>query len=255
MFRIHLSSALLVACTALMMFAAVSFAGSDGMAPMGLPPMCKAGQVSTKERPCLLPDTQPCAQGQYPTIERPCIPPQYLEEWEKMKSGSDDSREESGDDQSKNPPPPPPSKNDSGAQSEQTGDDDEADFDRKPPAEATKKSITMRVLCDGSGDEADTLDCTFVKVLRGVNKKTRDFVNEELEGESLTLDVSQAKCFADSTDANAQPERVDCAALADIADNSAGAIRATFTGKMKLQGMTPSFQARKMMYLGKDFSF
>ncbi len=128
-----------------------------------------------------------------------------------------------------------------------------------PPTELTKKTFVMNVEIEGSGDDAATFEASLVKVVRGVKKEARDFMNEELEGESFIIFASSAKCFADSKkDAGLVPDEiVPCKKLADLVDNVAGSINATFTGKMVFDeaSFTPSFKAKKIVMLGKSFKF
>ncbi len=128
-----------------------------------------------------------------------------------------------------------------------------------PPAELTKKTFVMNVEIEGSGDDAATFEASLVKVVRGVGKGARAFMNEELEGESFIITAGTAKCFADSKkDAGLVPDEiVPCKVLADLVDNVAGSINATFTGKMVFDEatFTPSFKAKKIVMLGKSFKF
>ncbi len=128
-----------------------------------------------------------------------------------------------------------------------------------PPAELTKKTFVMNVEIEGSGDDATTFEASLVKVVRGIGKQARTFMNEELEGESFLITASKAKCFADSKkDAGLVPDEVvPCKTLAHLVDNVAGSINATFTGKMVFDeaSFTPSFKAKKIVMLGKSFKF
>ncbi len=128
-----------------------------------------------------------------------------------------------------------------------------------PPAELTKKTFVMNVEIEGSGDDPATFEASLVRVVRGVKKQARDFMTNELEGESFIINASKAKCFADSKkDAGLVPDEVvPCKTLADLVDNAAGSINATFTGKMVFDeaSFTPSFRAKKIVMLGKSFKF
>ncbi|MEI7626439.1 MAG: hypothetical protein WCK06_09890 [Actinomycetota bacterium] len=123
----------------------------------------------------------------------------------------------------------------------------------------TKKTFVMNVEIESGGDVDGTFDASFVKIIRGVAAKTRKIMNDEMEGESLILDGRKAKCFADSTrdkDKEAD-DQISCKRLADFADNIAGSVNATFTGKMTFDktDYSVSFLAKKIVMLGKSFKF
>lgn len=50
---------------------------------------------------------------------------------------------------------------------------------------------------------------------------------------------------------------IPCTKLSDLADNIAGSVNATFTGKMVFDAatFTPVFNAKKIIILGKSFKF
>ena len=193
--------------------------GNNGSANDMAP--CAKGQVPTATKRCLI---QPCEAGQQPTNTAPCMP---------SSSGGQGG----------------------GSQ----GDNGDATMSQPPPSEMLNKTFVMNVEVEGSGDDPGTFAASYVAIIRGVAKKTRDTMNDEMEGESLTLDGRKAKCFADSTrdkDKEAD-DQLPCKRLSDFADNIAGSVNATFTGKMKFdkKTFTPSFNATKIVILKKSFKF
>ncbi len=135
--------------------------GSGGdMAP------CAKGQVPTATKRCLI---QACEAGQQPTNTAPCMP---------SSSGGQGGGGQGGGGQ---------------------GDNEDATMSQPPPSEMLNKTFVMNVEVEGSGDDPGTFAASYVAIIRGVAKKTRDTMNDEMEGESLTLDGRKAKCFADST--------------------------------------------------------
>ncbi len=179
---------------------------------------CALGTLPTRAAPCMIP---PCPPDVAPTKTSPCMP-------------------------------------DYGGPNGQGGQG-AGPMSAPPPAALTKNTFTMNVEIEGSGDDAATFEASLVKIVRGVNKQARAFMNEQLEGESFIITAGTAKCFADSKkDAGLVPDEiVPCKTLADLVDNAAGSINATFTGKMVFDeaSFTPSFRAKKIVMIGKSFKF
>ena len=121
-----------------------------------------------------------------------------------------------------------------------------------------KKYMVIRINVEGSGDAEGSFFATFKKVVSGVSRQTKNYLNEQLEGESFEFDTNRrTRCFADvKSDADRQPDRVDCAELADAADNSAGSISALFRGKVAFDeaSYTPVFTARKIIFKKGSFN-
>jgi len=192
---------------------------SDDMAP------CAKGQFPTATKRCLI---QPCEAGQQPSNTAPCIP--------SSSGGQGGGGQGGGGDQAGNAP-----------------------MSQPPPSEMNNKTFVMNVEVEGSGDDPGTFAASYVAIIRGVAKKTRDVMNDEMEGESLILDGTKAKCFADTTrDKDKEADDIlPCKRLSDFADNIAGSVNATFTGKMKFDKatFTPSFLATKIVILKKSFKY
>ena len=128
-------------------------------------------------------------------------------------------------------------------------------FSARPPAEALKKLMTLDVEVEGSGEDPGTFDVTLVSIKKGIGKKSRAMLQEELEGESFIIDATKAKCFADKkSDADAIPDKVSCKVLSDETDDSAVTLRATVQVRMKFDATTyePSFVAKKFVIRGKS---
>ena len=194
--------------------------GSGGdMAP------CEKGQFPTATKRCLI---QPCEAGQQPSNTAPCIP--------SSGGGQGGGGQGGGGDQAGGAP-----------------------MSQPPPSEMNNKTFVMNVEVEGSGDDPGTFAASYVAIIRGVAKKTRDIMNDEMEGESLILDGTKAKCFADTTrDKDREADDIlPCKRLSDFADNIAGSVNATFTGKMKFDKatFTPSFIATKIVILKKSFKY
>ena len=191
-------------------------------------PPCEKGQFPTATKRCLIP---PCEAGQQPSNTAPCMPADGL------KDGVG------------------PGGGDQGGGESEAG----APMSQPPPTDMLKKTFVMNVEVEGSGDDPGTFAASYVAIIRGVAKKTRDTMNDEMEGESLILDGTKAKCFADTT--RYQDREADdilpCKRLSDFADNIAGSVNATFTGKMKFDTatFTPSFIATKIVILKKSFKY
>ena len=186
-------------------------------------PPCEKGQFPTATKRCLIP---PCEAGQQPSNTAPCMPADGL----KDGVGPGGGESEAG-----------------------------APMSQPPPTDMLKKTFVMNVEVEGSGDDPGTFAASYVAIIRGVAKKTRDVMNDEMEGESLILDGTKAKCFADTT-RDKDKEAADilpCKRLSDFADNIAGSVNATFTGKMKFDTatFTPSFIATKIVILKKSFKY
>jgi hypothetical protein len=181
---------------------------------------CAAGQKPSPEAPCKF-DIQPCAAGQKPSFEKPCRP--------------DDSFR---------------------------GEDEErGGFDAPPSDDISKemknKFMVININVQGSGDADGSFDVTFVKVTEGVKKTTREYMNDQLEGESFIIGTSaKTKCFADTKDADKIPDLVSCKKLDDAADNAPGSIRAQFRGKVSFDQATytPKFTAQKIVFLQGSFN-
>lgn len=128
-------------------------------------------------------------------------------------------------------------------------------FDMAPPAEATKKLLTLDVEVDGSGEEPGTFDVTLVAIKKGVAKAARAQMQEMLEGESFIIDARKAKCFADKkSDPDAIADPVSCKVLSEETDDSATTLRATVVTRMKFDQATrqPTFTATKFIIRGKS---
>ncbi len=182
---------------------------------------CAPGTIPTRAAPCIIP---PCPTGVAGTKTSPCMP-DY--------GGPNGQGDQGG--QGAGPMSAP------------------------PPAELTKNTFTMNVEIEGSGVDPSTFEASLVKVVRGVKKEARAFMSEQFEGESFIITAGKAKCFADSKkDPGLVPDEVvPCKTLADLVDNVAGSINATFTGKMVFDeaSFTPSFKAKKIVMRGKSFKF
>ncbi|MEI7691351.1 MAG: hypothetical protein WCJ50_02370 [Actinomycetes bacterium] len=202
--------------------------GSQG-GSQDMPP-CEKGQYPTATKRCLI---QPCEAGQQPSNTAPCIP---------SSSGGQGGGGQGGGGQ--------------GGGGDQAGG---APMSQPPPSEMNNKTFVMNVEVEGSGDDPGTFAASYVAIIRGVAKKTRDIMNDEMEGESLILDGTKAKCFADTTrDKDKEADDIlPCKRLSDFADNIAGSVNATFTGKMKFDKatFTPSFIATKIVILKKSFKY
>ena len=116
--------------------------------------------------------------------------------------------------------------------------------------------MVINIKVEGSGDANGSFDVTFKSVADGVNKQTKAFLNDQLEGESFVINTTAAtKCFADTEDPDKIPDLVSCNELDDAANNAPGSIKAQFRGKVKFDASTyqPVFKAKKIVFLKGSF--
>jgi hypothetical protein len=191
---------------------------------------CAAGQMPSPAAPCKF-DMPDCAAGQMPSISSPCKPQ----------------------------PCPPGAKPTRNAPCIPEGQD--GGFDAPPTNDIKKqlnnKFIVVNMNVEGSGDTNGSFDVTFKSVEDGVNKQTKSFLNEQLEGESFVINTTAATtCFADTTDPDKIPDLVSCNQLDDAANNAPGSIKAQFRGKVTFDAATyqPTFKAKKIVFLKGVFN-
>jgi hypothetical protein len=191
---------------------------------------CAAGQLPSPTAPCKI-DLPDCAAGQKPSMESPCKPA----------------------------PCPPGVKPTRDAPCLPSGQD--GGFDARPTNDIKKqlnnKFIVVNMNVEGSGDSNGSFDVTFKSVEDGVNKQTKSFLNEQLEGESFVINTTAATtCFADTTDPDKIPDLVSCNQLDDAANNAPGSIKAQFRGKVTFDAATyqPTFKAKKIVFLKGVFN-
>jgi hypothetical protein len=177
--------------------------------------------MPTPTAPCKF-DMQACAEGEKPSMAKPCRP-------------------------------------DGGHMGGKEGE--MGGFDA-PPSNASKKEMqnkymVINISTEGAGDKNGSFDVTFVKVVSGVKKATKEYLNDQLEDESFVIQTSaKTKCFADTADRDKIPDRVSCKALDDAADNAPGSIKSQFRGKIKFNAATyePEFIAQKIIFLKGTFN-
>ena len=212
--------------------------GTAPSAPGGTAPSAPGGTAPGGTAPggtapgggAMLPSLPPCAPGVLPSPAAPCM---------FDSKGLPDCEEGAA------PSPEAPCK--PAGQAPQ--------FSARPPAEALKKLMTLDVEVEGSGEDPGTFDVTLVSIKKGIGKKSRAMLQEELEGESFIIDATKAKCFADKkSDADAIPDKVSCKVLSDETDDSAVTLRATVQVRMKFDATTrePTFIAKKFVIRGKS---
>jgi len=179
---------------------------------------CAPGQLPSPQAPCKF-DIQPCAEGQQPSPTAPCRP-----------QGMPGKEGEEG---------------------METGG-----FDAAPTGaiekDMKKKFMVINISIEGSGDDEGTFYVTFVKVVSGVKKETKEYLNSQLAEESFVISTSKkTKCFADTKDKDKVPDLVSCNVLSDAADNIAGSVKAQFRGKVAMNESTfePVFTAQKIVFL------
>ena len=181
---------------------------------------CTPGQVPSPQAPCKF-DIQPCAEGQKPSPQAPCRPQGMP-----------------------------------GREGEEMGG-----FDAPPTGDIQKdmknKFMVIDINVQGSGDENGSFDVTFRKVVEGVGKQTKEYLNSQLEGESFVIQATnKTVCFADTKDADKVPDVVSCKELDDAANNAPGSIRAQFRGKVNfdMKTFSPKFTAQKIVFLKGSFN-
>ncbi len=191
---------------------------------------CAAGQMPSPAAPCKF-DMPDCAAGQMPSMSSPCKP-------QPCAPGAKPTRNA----------PCIPEGQDGG-------------FDAPPTNDIKKqlnnKFIVVNMNVEGSGDTNGSFDVTFKSVEDGVNKQTKAFLNEQLEGESFVINTTAATtCFADTTDPDKIPDLVSCKQLDDAANNAPGSIKAQFRGKVTFDAATyqPTFKAQKIVFLKGVFN-
>ena len=191
---------------------------------------CAVGQLPTPTAPCKV-DLPDCAAGQKPSMESPCKPA----------------------------PCAPGVKPSQGAPCMPAGQD--GGFDAQPTNDIKKqlnnKFIVVNMSVEGSGDANGSFEVTFKSVEDGVNKQTKAYLNDQLEGESFVINTTAAtKCFADTTDPDKIPDLVSCKELDDAANNAPGSIKAQFRGKVTFDPATylPTFKAQKIVFLKGVFN-
>ena len=140
-------------------------------------------------------------------------------------------------------------------------DGQDGGFDTPPPNDIKKqlnnKFVVIKMNVEGSGDANGSFDITFKSVEDGVNKQTKAFLNDQLEGESFVITTTAAtKCFADTSDPDKIPDLVSCKELDDAANNAPGSIKAQFRGKVTFDAATfqPTFKAQKIVFLKGVFN-
>ena len=181
---------------------------------------CAPGQVPSPQAPCKF-DIQPCAEGQKPSPQAPCRPQGMP-----------------------------------GREGEEMGG-----FDAPPTGDIQKdmknKFMVIDINVQGSGEENGSFDVTFRKVVEGVGKQTKEYLNSQLEGESFVIQATnKTVCFADTKDADKVPDVVSCKELDDAANNAPGSIRAQFRGKVNfdMKTFSPKFTAQKIVFLKGSFN-
>ena len=191
---------------------------------------CAAGQLPTPQAPCKI-DLPDCAAGQQPSMNSPCKPA----------------------------PCPPGVKPTRNAPCLPPGQD--GGFDAPPTTDIKKqlnnKFLVVNMNVEGSGETNGSFDVTFKSVVDGVNKQTKAFLNEQLEGESFVINTTASTtCFADTTDPDKIPDLVSCKELDDAANKAPGSIKAQFRGKVTFDAATyqPTFKAQKIVFLKGVFN-
>ena len=191
---------------------------------------CAVGQLPTPTAPCKI-DLPDCAAGQKPSANSPCKPAPCAPG---VKPSQD--------------APCLPAGQDGG-------------FDAQPTNDIKKqlnnKFIVVNMSVEGSGDANGSFEVTFKSVEDGVNKQTKAYLNDQLEGESFVINTTPAtKCFADTTDPDKIPDLVSCKELDDAANNAPGSIKAQFRGKVTFDATTyqPTFKAQKIVFLKGVFN-
>ncbi len=191
---------------------------------------CAAGQRPSSTAPCKF-DLPDCAEGQKPSMGSPCMPK----------------------------PCPPGAKPTKNAPCVPEGQD--GGFDAPPTTDIRKqlnnKFMVIKMDVEGSGDADGSFDVIFRSVVDGVNKQTKAFLNDQLEGESFIINTTATtKCFADTTDPDKIPDLVSCNELDDAANNAPGSIKAQFRGKVTFDDKTflPTFKAQKIVFLKGVFN-
>jgi hypothetical protein len=190
---------------------------------------CAAGQMPSQDAPCKF-DMPDCAAGQVPSEASPCMP-------QPCAPGAKPTRNA----------PCIPHGQDGGFDAPPTGD---------IKKQLNNKFMVINIKVEGSGDANGSFDVIFKNVADGVNKQTKAYLNDQLEGDSFVINTTAAtKCFADTTDPDKIPDLVSCNELDDAADNAPGSIKAQFRGKVLFDEATylPTFKAKKIIFLKGTF--
>lgn len=113
----------------------------------------------------------------------------------------------------------------------------------EPPRGFFRRTLKLDVDLEDATD-GPVFTASLNRVLRGVPKRLRAFLNEELQGATFELDATDARCFADG-------ERIACDDLADEVLDAAEPIEAVVL--VRADEVTPdgmSFTARKVATRG-----
>ena len=191
---------------------------------------CAVGQLPTPTAPCKV-DLPDCAAGQRPSANSPCKPAPCA-------PGVTPTRDA----------PCLPAGLDGGFEAQPTND---------IKKQLNNKFIVVNMNVEGSSDANGSFEVTFKSVEDGVNKQTKAYLNDQLEGESFVINTNAAtKCFADTTDPDKIPDLVSCKELDDAANNAPGSIKAQFRGKVTFDAATyqPTFKAQKIVFLKGVFN-
>lgn len=119
-----------------------------------------------------------------------------------------------------------------------------------PPAGFMKKSFKMDV--DLEAVDGLLFDASLNKMLRGAPKTMRDFVNEEIAGETFELDATKAKCYLKDGKVT---QKVACTKIATLVDNSADAINALILAKPVLADDAAAEDGEEAEASKEDISF
>ena len=191
---------------------------------------CAAGEIPSSTAPCKF-DLPDCEAGQKPSMSSPCMPRPCAPGVKPTKNA-----------------PCMPAGQDGGFDAPPT---------RDIKQQLNNKFLVIKMNVEGSGDANGSFDVVFKSVADGVNKQTKSFLNEQLEGESFVINTTAStNCFADTTDPDKIPDLVSCNELDDAANNAPGSIKAQFRGKVTFDAATfqPTFKAKKIIFLKGVFN-